>query len=171
MRGAIGSFVKAKSCQSPKIIIGTKKTEASNDGHYANPRGNGEAGALLFAAAAVLGGVAEVASIAASPVERHRGSRPFARAVVPAAAYRNGRVQESNGRHAPERAAIRGERIRSACCRAQYKDDRLCLIQRAINFGCPIATRCEMIRVQPGRDPLPVEVEGERLCEVNVFLE
>jgi len=51
----------------------------------------------------------------------------------------------------------------------EHKDDRLRLIQRAINFGCPIATRCEMIRVQPSRDPLPVEVEGERLRELKVL--
>ena len=42
-----------------------------------------------------------------------------------------------------------------------HKDDRLRLIQRVINLDCPVATRCEMVRVQPSADPLPIKMEGE----------
>ena len=78
--------------------------------------------ALSFAAPLRCGEPQEVASIAASLVERHRGSLPFA-----------------------------------ACCGSGG------------SFGCAIATRCEMICVQPSGDPLPVKVEGERLREVKVL--
>ena len=59
--------------------------------------------------------------------------------------------------------------MREVCQRRRNGRASTKMTAGAVRHAFPPNARCEMVRVQPSADPLPIKMEGERLREVKVL--